>query len=338
MNYFIITNNVQQGPFSLDELRQRGIQSDTLVWHEGMADWQPAWQVPELHELLYGQATPPPTPGVQGQPQGTQVPPVNGQQQPSPTGVPPVEGFGDRTQTAGVPPTQTPGQQPGQQQATSRRWRNICLAVLALLLILAAVTNPSADDHRRVIKEHLQSAVTKAFGLDSNDILSQGMGMITQAITGPIVSEVVDSMTDYHNYIFWSTTTIHYEDEDHSTSFGIFGHVMTMDEERLAEHISKSLNGKVQSATSLFRQMGPGSQAAPDQSDDTDDTQATDDAESSIEKEVNQTVRDAAKRMGDDIVDQLSKTAKDQLKQNTDSTTSTGLGKIIDEITKLFKN
>lgn len=36
MQYFIVINDVQQGPFSIDELRQRNITSDTLVWAEGM--------------------------------------------------------------------------------------------------------------------------------------------------------------------------------------------------------------------------------------------------------------------------------------------------------------
>ena len=42
MQYFIVINDVQQGPFSIDELRQRNITSDTLVWAEGMPQWTPA--------------------------------------------------------------------------------------------------------------------------------------------------------------------------------------------------------------------------------------------------------------------------------------------------------
>ena len=42
MTYFILINNQQQGPYTLDELRSRNITSATLVWREGMADWTPA--------------------------------------------------------------------------------------------------------------------------------------------------------------------------------------------------------------------------------------------------------------------------------------------------------
>ena len=72
MQYFIVINDVQQGPFSIDELRQRNITSDTLVWAEGMPQWTPAWQVEELRPLFYvdaqtaqtaaQQQTPPPPP------------------------------------------------------------------------------------------------------------------------------------------------------------------------------------------------------------------------------------------------------------------------------------
>ena len=52
MNYFIIENNQQVGPLTLEQLVARNITSDTLVWKEGMEDWQPAWKVDELHTVL----------------------------------------------------------------------------------------------------------------------------------------------------------------------------------------------------------------------------------------------------------------------------------------------
>ncbi|GAB6008253.1 DUF4339 domain-containing protein [Dysgonomonas reticulitermitis] len=58
MNFYIIVNGQQQGPFSLDELKEKGIQKDTLVWSEGMSDWQQAGDVIEL-KSLFG-VTPPP--------------------------------------------------------------------------------------------------------------------------------------------------------------------------------------------------------------------------------------------------------------------------------------
>lgn len=50
---FIIDRNGQQaGPFSFDQLVQKGISPETLVWKQGMADWTPAWKVEELRAVL----------------------------------------------------------------------------------------------------------------------------------------------------------------------------------------------------------------------------------------------------------------------------------------------
>ena len=39
-SYYIIEDNQQAGPFTLDQLRSRGIGYDTSVWTEGMPNWQ----------------------------------------------------------------------------------------------------------------------------------------------------------------------------------------------------------------------------------------------------------------------------------------------------------
>ena len=53
MEYFIIENNGQQaGPFSLEQLVQKAITPETLVWAQGMKDWTPAWKIAELKTVL----------------------------------------------------------------------------------------------------------------------------------------------------------------------------------------------------------------------------------------------------------------------------------------------
>ena len=53
MEYFIIENNGQQaGPFSLEQLVQKTITPETLVWAQGMKDWTPAWKIAELKTVL----------------------------------------------------------------------------------------------------------------------------------------------------------------------------------------------------------------------------------------------------------------------------------------------
>jgi len=42
----------QKGPFSLEELKSKGITTTTRVWHEGLADWTIAQNIPELVQEL----------------------------------------------------------------------------------------------------------------------------------------------------------------------------------------------------------------------------------------------------------------------------------------------
>ena len=59
MKYYIGENGSPVGPFTIDELRARGVTLDTLVWQEGMLDWKRARNVPELASALsQGQSSP----------------------------------------------------------------------------------------------------------------------------------------------------------------------------------------------------------------------------------------------------------------------------------------
>lgn len=57
--YFMIINNQQAGPFAIDELLNKGLQADTQVWKNGMNNWTPAAEIPELQKLFRPQTPPP---------------------------------------------------------------------------------------------------------------------------------------------------------------------------------------------------------------------------------------------------------------------------------------
>jgi uncharacterized RDD family membrane protein YckC len=52
--YFTFQDNEQKGPFSFSELASQNIKPDTLIWYDGLADWQKADTLPELAALLPG--------------------------------------------------------------------------------------------------------------------------------------------------------------------------------------------------------------------------------------------------------------------------------------------
>lgn len=52
MEYYMIINGTQAGPFPKEELLSKGLTPGTPVWCAGMSDWRPAEQVSELEYLF----------------------------------------------------------------------------------------------------------------------------------------------------------------------------------------------------------------------------------------------------------------------------------------------
>lgn len=57
--YYIVVDGLQAGPFDKETLISQGLTLTSLVWRQGMADWQQASEVDDLRDLLF---MPPPVP------------------------------------------------------------------------------------------------------------------------------------------------------------------------------------------------------------------------------------------------------------------------------------
>lgn len=62
MEYYILINNMKQGPFSLEDLRSKYITGNTMVWRNGLAQWVPASQLEELASIVNAVPPEPPIP------------------------------------------------------------------------------------------------------------------------------------------------------------------------------------------------------------------------------------------------------------------------------------
>lgn len=66
VSFYIVENGAQAGPFGSADLRAKAtaglLNPDTLVWTDGMANWTPAQQVPQIAVLLNATPTAPPPP------------------------------------------------------------------------------------------------------------------------------------------------------------------------------------------------------------------------------------------------------------------------------------
>jgi len=52
MEYYFAEGGEQRGPFELEQLTAQGLKPEALVWHDGMTDWKPARELPELAGLF----------------------------------------------------------------------------------------------------------------------------------------------------------------------------------------------------------------------------------------------------------------------------------------------
>jgi len=57
--YFLNVDGKEVGPFDLEQLKYEKVGRTTPVWYEGLADWTPAGELPEL-EILFLKKSPPP--------------------------------------------------------------------------------------------------------------------------------------------------------------------------------------------------------------------------------------------------------------------------------------
>ena len=93
MGYYIANKGVQEGPFELTDLPQRGLREDSLVWADGMPDWKRADAVPEVAALLQPSAPAAPlesAPDAVLEPAPAPIPPVYTPQQMLPYQTPPA--------------------------------------------------------------------------------------------------------------------------------------------------------------------------------------------------------------------------------------------------------
>ena len=208
MKYFILdSNSQQQGPFTIYELKDRGINEQTLVWAEGMENWQPAWQVEEIKRMLFDQ------------PAGTPPPPPHS-----------TDSFSQTT------PRQPMSPQP--QQSHRALIAGIIIAVVVLVVL--AITNPDRRQHTDAIAR----AFTEAFDneMDKSGISESALGEIGNMIADRMTASMVDQLLDYHNYIIFSKSTITIADKSYTVSWGLLGRVFTVSNDRLSQKLEKRLH------------------------------------------------------------------------------------------------
>lgn len=276
MTYFILINNQQQGPYTLDELRSRNITSATLVWREGMADWTPAWKVAELVSLFHAdaadnaQTTPPPAPSAGAATAGATVAATTDEAA--------AQGRSNTNQLyADAQDDETVDHGNGYEEREEHKSHTLRNGCIGLILVLAAMaiglmaTCPTEQAHREAITKEMNRFIK-----ESTDNQGDAWGIIGNIISQKIVGVVVDNLIEVDNYGVCSVGSITFKGKTHRVSFGILGHVFTFD----ADDIQRALeNGG--DASDIFHSPlnNPGDNDSSSDDSSTDDG-STDDGSS----------------------------------------------------------
>lgn len=261
MEFHLIRNGKQEGPYTVEELGQQGITPESEVWAPGMADWQQAGDVPELTAVLQRAE-------FEASQQAARI--AENQAIPGQ----PYDPI--------VPPTQVPPQVPRYGNVPEEPKKNGCTPWLIAALILAILfatmvfTCPDRHDHEAAIQE-----VTKAWVGDKvDDNLSSitGIGgafgdLINKAIkelTGFGTDKVISSYLDVKNYVVCSVGRMSIgNSEEKMVSLGVFGHVFTFGKEDIEKAWTHAMDDY-----EANHHVAPA--PAPQQEEENDDAQTPD--------------------------------------------------------------
>lgn len=71
--YYYLEGKDQKGPYSVEQLAEKNLTKETLIWTEGMDNWQKIKDIPQLTQHLKPKSVPPPPPSDQEKVSKTEV-------------------------------------------------------------------------------------------------------------------------------------------------------------------------------------------------------------------------------------------------------------------------
>ena len=361
MDFFIIENGQQAGPFTIAQLAEKKITSSTLVWREGMPDWQPAWKVAELRYILEenrtdanrttapndGEATHegpavPPVPPTYQQDNDYQQHDKAYQENPYNNGTFQGsqqfqgQGFqgGQQFQGQGFQGSQQFQSQPqNQKQKPKWIWKAVA-AIVAILFIVLIASNPSRENHENAIRTEVSRAIDQATSTESNDIFSQGFRMMARMMAGNVIDSALDQLFEYHNYLLFSKGTIMLNGKSHTVSYGVLGKVITMNADDMVKALEKSGLNIEESSSSSDDSSIMDHNNGNNNGDEFEEIDDNDGVSGNIQKKL----EDKTNQVTSKLKDKVKKKVEDKISQKLDEVTSdsTTIEKIIDKILSLF--
>ena len=323
MEYFIIDNNGQQaGPFSQDQLVQKAISPETLVWKQGMADWTPAWKVEELKTVLEAV-------------EANKTNATNQQENQEPQ-----QQTSEQAQQQAYQQAQQQAYQQGfqqgaamntnfQQQPKKRKSHmaiKLIIGLIVFIIAVFAVSNPGADAHKEKVRTEVGKAIEKATSTSDNNFFSQALRSVTKMMARGVMDEAMNQLFEYHNYIVCSKGTVEFNGKQHTVSFGILGTVYTMNADDMVKALEGADNLQLEEMNSSSSDDTSSIDEATSSSDDTS-------ADEGFGAKVQKRLEDKANQAMDKAADKVGKKIEEKINQKLDEATdSSKVEKLIDKI------
>lgn len=332
MEFFIIDRNGQQaGPFSFDQLVQKGISPETLVWKQGMADWAPAWKVEDLRAVLEAVEANQSNQNAQKQEgvlQDFQQQGANQQQAQQQDYQKAQQEAYQQGFQQGAAMNSNFQQQP--KKKTSHFAMKLVIGLIIFILAIFAVTNPSADAHKEKVRTEASKAVEKAVGSTDNNFFSQALRSVAKMMAGSMMDEAMNQLFEYHNYIVCSTGSVEFNGKPHTVSFGILGNVYTMNADDMVKALESADNLHIEESESNVSSDTPNM-------DGSDSEDQADSDEGSLSTRMQKKLEEKANQAFDKAADKVSRKVEEKINQKLEETTdSSSIEKIIDKILELF--
>uniref|UniRef100_UPI004027A260 GYF domain-containing protein n=1 Tax=Prevotella sp. TaxID=59823 RepID=UPI004027A260 len=323
MEYFIIDNNGQQaGPFSQEQLVQKAISPETLVWKQGMADWTPAWKVEELKTVLEAV-------------EANKTNSTNQQENQEPQ-----QQTSEQAQQQAYQQAQQQAYQQGfqqgaamnvnfQQQPKKRKSHmamKLIIGLIVFIIAVFAVSNPGADAHKEKVRTEVGKAIEKATSTSDNNFFSQALRSVAKMMAGSVMDEAMNQLFEYHNYIVCSKGTVEFNGKQHTVSFGILGTVYTMNADDMVKALEGADNLQLEEMNSSSSDDTSSIDEATSSSDDTS-------ADEGFGAKVQKRLEDKANQAMDKAADKVGKKIEEKINQKLDEATdSSKVEKLIDKI------
>ncbi len=334
MEFFIIDHNGQQaGPFSFDQLVQKGISPETLVWKQGMADWTPAWKVEDLRAVLEA---------IEANQSNQNIQKQEGVQQGFQQGANQQQDYQKAQQEAyqqgfqqGAAMHSNFQQQPKKNKKKSHFAMKMVIGLIIFILAIFAITNPSADAHKEKVRTEASKAVEKAVGSTDNNFFSQALRSVAKMMAGSMMDEAMNQLFEYHNYIVCSTGSVEFNGKPHTVSFGILGNVYTMNADDMVKALESADNLHIEESESNVSSDTPNMDGSDSEANVNEDQAESD--EGSFSTKMQKKLEEKANQAFDKAADKVSKKVEEKINQKLEETTdSSSIEKIIDKILELF--